>query len=224
MDSPLVERLHLLRQQLPPAVQLLAVSKGRPAAEIRELYAAGQRSFGENRLQEAQAKQLELRDLLELDWHFIGRIQANKVRPLLASFGTFHGVDSAALAERISRIAQEEGHRPRLYAQVKLLPDATKTGFDPGELRRLWPQLRALPALSWLGVMLMPPFGLGAEALGVLYGQACQLGNELGLPGRSMGMSGDWPLAVAGGSTLVRIGGGLFNQFQNLDKIPPTCY
>ena len=72
--------------------------------------------------------------------------------------------------------------------------------------------------------MLMPPFGLGAEALGVLYGQACQLGNELGLPGRSMGMSGDWPLAVAGGSTLVRIGGGLFNQFQNLDKIPPTCY
>lgn len=223
MASPLVERLRLLRQQLPPAVQLLAVSKGQPAAQIRELYGEGQRSFGENRLQEAQAKQAELQDLPDLDWHFIGRIQANKVRPLLACFSTFHGVDGAALAERISRIALEGGHGPRLYAQVKLLPDPTKTGFDPQELRRLWPQLRTLPALNWLGVMVMPPFGLEAQLLTALFEQACQLGTELGLPGRSMGMSGDWPLAIASGSTLVRIGGGLFGQAQNPDKIPATC-
>lgn len=88
--------------------------------------ALGQRSFGESRLQEAQAKQAQLADLPPLDWHFIGRLQANKVRPVLRSFGTVHAIDSLALAQRVARIAAEENLAPQLFFQVKFLPDPSK--------------------------------------------------------------------------------------------------
>ena len=98
MPESAAERLEAIRAQLPPATQLLAVSKGHPVDAIRELAALGQRSFGESRLQEASAKQAELADLPGLDWHFIGRLQANKVRPVLKQFAWVHSIDSVALA------------------------------------------------------------------------------------------------------------------------------
>ena len=101
----LAQRYQALLEELPARVKLLAVSKGRSAAEIRDLYALGQRSFGESRVQEAALKQQELADLADIDWQFIGRLQANKVRPVLKAFSTIHAVDSFSLAERISRIA-----------------------------------------------------------------------------------------------------------------------
>ena len=113
-------RLQELRQQLPSHTRLLAVSKGHPASLIREAVAAGQRSFGESRLQEAIAKQAELADLEPLDWHFIGRLQANKARGVVQRFGTIHSVDSLALAQRLARIAAEEHKAPRVLLQVKL--------------------------------------------------------------------------------------------------------
>ena len=208
--SALQERLAWWRQQLPPPCRLLAVSKGQPAAAIREAVVAGQRSFAESRLQEALLKQEELQDLGPLDWHFIGRLQANKVRGVLRRFGTIHSLDSLELARRVARIAAEEGLQTAVMLQVKLRPDPAKTGFSPGELRQAWPDLRGLASLRPLGLMTLAPLGLDAAQRLALFADCAALAQELELPELSMGMSGDWREAVAAGSTWVRIGGGLF--------------
>ncbi|MEB3257778.1 MAG: YggS family pyridoxal phosphate-dependent enzyme [Cyanobacteriota bacterium] len=206
----MAERFAAVRDGLPPACRLLAVSKGQPVEAIREAVALGQRSFGESRLQEAQAKQLALGDLPPLDWHFIGRLQANKVRGVLRHFGTIHSLDSAPLAERMQRIAQEEGVAPVVFAQVKLRPDPGKTGFDPVTLRQLWPLLAGLAPLQLKGLMTMAPQGLEPEERVALFRECALLANEFALPERSMGMSGDWQEAVNAGATWVRVGSGLF--------------
>ena len=205
-------RLAGLQAQLPEGCRLLAVSKGQPASAIRAVAAAGQRSFAESRLQEASAKQAELADLPGLDWHFIGRLQANKVRPVLQRFSTVHSLDSIALAERMARIAAEEGLAPAVFAQVKLRPDPSKGGFGPEELRRLWPDLIALAPLRLVGLMTMAPLGLPAPQRRQLFDEAAALAQELGVRELSMGMSGDWPEAAAAGSTWVRIGSALFGD------------
>jgi len=206
------DRLAALQAQLPPGCRLLAVSKGQPAEAIRALALAGQRSFAESRLQEASLKQAELADLPELDWHFIGRLQANKVRPVLQRFQTLHSLDSLPLAERIARIAAEEGLAPAVFAQVKLRPDPSKGGFAPEELRALWPQLRALSPLRLIGLMTMAPLGLNAPQRQQLFAGAAALARELGVHELSMGMSGDWQQAAAASSTWVRIGSALFGE------------
>ena len=206
----LAGRLQGLRQQLPATARLLAVSKGQSAAAVRAAVAAGQRSFAESRIQEAAAKQEELTDLEPLDWHFIGRLQANKARAVLRRFGTIHSVDSLALAERLQRIAAEEGLAPAVLLQVKFLHDPAKTGFEPAELRRIWPQLQSLAPLRPVGLMTMAPLGLTRAERQRLFRDCALLAADLGLPELSMGMSGDWPEAVAAGSTWVRIGSALF--------------
>jgi pyridoxal phosphate enzyme (YggS family) len=208
----IASRLQELRQELPPSTRLLAVSKGQPAALIRAAVAAGQRSFGESRLQEAVAKQAELEDLGPLDWHFIGRLQANKARGVVRHFGTIHSLDSLELARRLARIAAEEGCSPRVFLQVKLRPDPGKTGFEPEALRQAWPELRQLAPLQPVGLMTIAPLGLSPEQLQALFADGAALGRELGLPELSMGMSGDWRQAAAAGSTWVRIGSGLFGR------------
>ena len=140
-SGALAARLSELRRQLPGATQLLAVSKGQDATAIRAAVALGQRSFGESRLQEAQAKQEQLTDLAPLDWHFIGRLQANKARGVLRHFGTIHSVDSLELAKRLQRIAAEEGLTPAVLFQVKLRADPAKTGFSATEFRQAWPRV-----------------------------------------------------------------------------------
>lgn len=208
----LAQRYQALLEELPAGVKLLAVSKGRSAAEIRGLYGLGQRSFGESRVQEAALKQQELADLADIDWQFIGRLQANKVRPVLKAFSTIHAVDSLSLAERISRIAAELALSPQLYLQLKLRPDANKAGLSWAEAQDLWPQLQRLPAVQWQGVMVIPPRELGEPELGALFAEAVSHADALGLPGRSMGMSGDWRLAAQQGSTVVRVGSALFGS------------
>ena len=209
-SGPLAERLQALRAALPPGTRLLAVSKGQPAARIREAVAAGQRSFGESRLQEALAKQAELADLGPLDWHFIGRLQANKARGVLRHFATIHSLDSLELARRLARIAAEEGLSPSVLLQVKVRPDPAKTGFEPAALRAAWPELAALAPLRIVGLMTIAPLGLEPPERQRLFAACAQLAQELGLPELSMGMSGDWPEAVAAGSTWVRLGTTLF--------------
>jgi pyridoxal phosphate enzyme (YggS family) len=207
----LAERLADLRQRLPARTRILAVSKGHPADRIREAVALGQRSFGESRLQEAIPKQDQLGDL-PLDWHFIGRLQSNKVRAVLRRFGTIHSVDSLDLAERIARIAGEEGLNPTVLLQVKIRFDPSKTGFDAEELRREWPRLWRLEPLRTVGLMTMAPLGLCSSERQGLFEECAALARELGLSELSMGMSGDWPEAVAAGSTWIRIGSALFGE------------
>jgi pyridoxal phosphate enzyme (YggS family) len=208
--DPLVQRLEDLRQQLPPGCRLLAVSKGQPAERIRQAVAAGQRSFAESRLQEAVAKQQALQDLGALDWHFIGRLQANKARAVLRHFGTIHSVDSLALAERLQRIAAEEQRNAALLYQVKLRPDPAKTGFAPEALRAAWPRLSQLAPLRSVGLMTIAPLGLDRLQRLALFRDCAALAADLGLTELSMGMSDDWPEAAAAGSTWLRLGTGLF--------------
>ena len=201
-----------IEARLPPGCRLLAVSKGQPVQAIRALVAAGQRSFAESRLQEAAAKQEQLVDLEPLDWHFIGRLQANKVRPVLQRFGTIHSLDSLPLAERLARIAAEEHCAPDVFLQVKLRPDPAKTGFEPEQLRQLWPRLQQLAPLRFRGLMTIAPLGLSPVERQSLFADCAALATELGLPQLSMGMSGDWPEAAAAGSSWVRIGSALFGE------------
>ncbi len=208
--DPLERRLEQLRHQLPAGTRLLAVSKGQPAALIRRAAALGQRSFAESRLQEAQAKQEALADLPGLDWHFIGRLQANKARAVLRRFATIHSVDSLALAERLARIAAEEDLSPAVFLQVKLRPDPAKAGFSPDDLRQAWPHLRTLAPLRPLGLMTIAPLGLGPGERPALFAACAALAQELGLAELSMGMSEDWREAAAAGSTWVRLGSALF--------------
>ena len=203
-------RLEALHRQLPASTRLLAVSKGQPAEAIRAAVVAGQRSFGESRLQEAVAKQAQLQDLGLLDWHFIGRLQANKARGVLRHFATIHSVDSPELAVRLQRIAAEEGLSPAIFFQVKLAPDPGKTGLDPEALRQAWPSLRRLEPLRPVGLMTIPPLGLDSQERLALFRRCRDLAADLSLTELSMGMSGDWPEAVAAGSTWVRLGSGLF--------------
>ena len=212
LSGPLAVRLQQIQAQLPPSTRLLAVSKGQDAAAIRAAVALGQRSFGESRLQEAIAKQAKLGDLEPLDWHFIGRLQANKVRAVLQHFGTIHSIDSLALAQRVARIAAELNLAPGLLFQVKFLPDPAKGGFSPDELWTLWPQLRDLAPAQPLGLMTITPLGLAAEETRQVFDACRQLADRLGLAECSMGMSGDWRAAAAAGSTWVRIGSALFGE------------
>ena len=212
MTASLAERLEAIRLVLPNSARLLAVSKGHPAASIREAAALGQLSFGESRVQEAMAKQAELADLDRLDWHFIGRLQANKARQVLRHFGTIHSLDSLELAQRLARIASEEGLSPRVFFQVKCRPDPSKTGFDPELLRRQWPELCSLQHLLPVGLMTIAPMGCNEQERLALFGDCSRLADALGLAERSMGMSGDWPEAVAAGSTWIRIGSGVFGR------------
>ena len=119
MHASAAERWSALTGQIPPSVRLLAVSKGHPASAVRELAGLGQQAFGESRLQEAASKQAALADL-PLQWHFIGHLQKNKVRGVVRAFSVIHSIDSWPLAERVSRIAEEEGRTPELLLQVKL--------------------------------------------------------------------------------------------------------
>lgn len=210
MSAAVAERLAAIQAELPAHTRLLAVSKGHPAEAIRQLADLGQCSFGESRLQEATAKQAALADLPQIDWHFIGRLQANKVRPVLRQFAWVHSIDTLPLAQRASRIAAEEGLSPRVFLQVKLRPDPNKGGFSAAELRQAWPELRALPALQLVGLMTMAPLGLEPAERRRLFHDCAALAQELGLPELSMGMSGDWPEAAAAGSTWVRVGSALF--------------
>lgn len=211
-QDPLATRFAALRSQLPPSTRLLAVSKGQPPELIRRAVALGQRSFAESRLQEAIAKQEALADLAPLDWHFIGRLQANKARGVLRRFGTIHSLDSLVLAERLARIAAEEERAPAVFLQVKLRPDPAKAGFSAADLRQAWPRLRELRPLRLAGLMTIAPLGLEPAARRALFADCAALAADLGLPELSMGMSDDWRDAAAAGSTWVRIGSGLFGQ------------
>ena len=203
-------RWQQLQQRLPQGVNLLAVSKMQPASAVRELAACGQIDFGESRVQEALPKQQALADLTDLRWHFIGRLQANKVRAVVKAFSWIHSIDSMALAERSSRIALEEGRCPSVLFQVKLMSDPSKGGWDPQSLKEAWPVLRQLPGLKASGLMTMAPLELDSIERQGLFRDCRDLADELDLSQCSMGMSGDWPQAAAAGATWVRVGSALF--------------
>ena len=209
MSASLEQRWRELQADWPTGAKLLAVSKGHPAESIRTLAALGQLDFGESRLQEARPKQESLADLT-LRWHFIGRLQSNKVRAVVRTFSVIHSVDSLPLAERIARISQEEGHRPKLFLQVKLREDPTKGGWSMSALEESCEQLQGLSGVSIIGLMTMAPQELPLDGRIRLFQECRALADRFDLPECSMGMSGDWRQAADAGATWLRLGSVLF--------------
>ncbi len=203
---------HQIKESLPSGINLLAVSKGHPQETIRYLSSYGQVDFGESKLQEAIKKKKELNDLHQLKWHFVGKLQKNKVRGVIKEFDFIHSVDSVTLLERISRIADEEGKVPNIFLQVKFREDPSKGGFSKQELLNSWPKILSFNNLHLAGLMAIPPFALDLNQRKELFCECRNLSNHLGLKDCSMGMSHDWKEAVASGATWIRLGSILFGK------------
>ena len=206
----------------PREVKLVAVTKTHPAALVREAVRAGLREFGENRVQEAEDKIEELsREASGVRWHLIGRLQANKARRAARLFDVIHSVDSAALAERLERVCEEEGReRLDVLVQVDLAREATKGGATVGELPAVAETLKACTRLRFKGLMTLPPFYEDAELVRPYFRRLRELRDELRASGAfdgdagelSMGMTHDFEVAVEEGATLVRVGTALFGE------------
>ncbi|MBI4782534.1 MAG: YggS family pyridoxal phosphate-dependent enzyme [Oscillatoriophycideae cyanobacterium NC_groundwater_1537_Pr4_S-0.65um_50_18] len=225
--SQIVDRLGQIRQTLPPNVKLIAVTKQVPAEVMRLAYEAGIRDFGENRIQEAESKQEQLKDL-DVTWHLIGHLQSNKAAKALEHFHWIHSVDSLKLAQRLHQIldqrAESSPHqpiqKPKICLQVKLLPDPNKFGWSAPELLSDLPLLDQCTNLNIVGLMSIPPLGLEPDATLSVFTQTRDLAEKIRqqhcahiqMQELSMGMSGDYPLAVQAGATLIRLGRTLFGD------------
>jgi pyridoxal phosphate enzyme (YggS family) len=200
----------------PQSVVLIAVSKTFPVSDIAEAVKAGQQVFGESRLQEAEAKIDALP--ASLSWHFIGGVQRNKVRKILQKFGVIHAIDSLRLAEYVNGIAGELGHASEIFLQVNIGGEASKGGFEPEVLRQEIGKLGALEHLRIRGLMCIPPAGPDAESARRWFVSLRDLRDELeAISGRqfpqlSMGMSGDYEVAIEEGATHVRVGSLIFGH------------
>jgi pyridoxal phosphate enzyme (YggS family) len=195
----------------PASIQLLAVSKTKPASAIREIYAAGQRDIGENYLQEALTKQQALSDL-PLIWHFIGPIQSNKTKAIAEHFDWVHAVDRLKIAQRLSE-QRPAGLAPlNICLQVNVSGEDSKAGCAPADLPALAKAVAELPNLRLRGLMAIPEPTDDRAAQEAAFATLRQLQENLalGLDTLSMGMSHDLEAAIAQGATWVRIGTALF--------------
>ena len=198
-------------------VKLLAVSKIQPIEKIRALYAAGQRAFGENYVQEAEGKIVELADLSDIEWHLIGPLQSNKTRGVAETVQWVHSIDRLKIAERLSAQRPESMPPLNVCIQVNISGEASKSGCALDHALALIQAVSALPRLRVRGVMGMPEPDIGEAAtrsqfmlLARLFAEAKTLVPTLDT--LSMGMSDDLEIAVACGSTMVRVGTALFGK------------
>lgn len=220
MTGSIPERIAQIRQQLPPDVRLIAVTKRVSVEAIREAYNAGVRDFGESQVQEAAAKQDELQDLPDITWHLIGHLQRNKAKKALTQFQWIHSCDSLKLTQRLNQLAGELAVSPQICLQVKIMPDPHKYGWTIPELLEILPELDQCKALQIQGLMTIPPLGLSSqETLGV-FERTRDLADEIGqqnwsnlrMQQLSMGMSEDYALAIQAGATMVRLGRIIFGE------------
>ena len=201
-----------IKSRIPSNVKILAVSKGFKSQEIKTIQNIGQNDFGESKFQEAFEKQLILKDLKQIKWHFIGRIQSNKIRKIVQNFKYIHSVDSFEKLQKISDISSEEKKKPLIMLQVKFSDDPTKGGFSPDFLILKWEEIQELKNITLSGLMTINPRGLSSKENLKLFKKCRHLANSLQLPDCSMGMSGDWEEAIEAGSTWLRLGSLIFGD------------
>ncbi len=203
-----------IKNKIPTNVNILAVSKGFKSQEIKIIQNMGQNDFGESKFQEAFEKQLILNDIKKIKWHFIGRLQSNKLRKIVQNFKYIHSVDSFEKLQKISNISFEEKKNPLIMLQVKLSDDPTKGGFDTKYLISKWKEIQELRNIKLTGLMTINPKGLSSKENLKLFKKCRSLADSFQLPDCSMGMSGDWEEAVDAGSTWLRLGSLIFgNRF-----------
>jgi PLP dependent protein len=224
-SAALVENLEWVRERISVAaaragrraeeITLIAVSKTHSAGKIQQLYEAGVRHFGENRVQERESK-LSQTAGLQADWHMIGHLQKNKSARAVQLFSSIDSVDSLALAERLDR-AVESASRLRVLIEVKLDPEPAKSGAAAQELPPLVAAISRLPHLELRGLMGIPPYSDNPEEARPFFRRLRELRDALraqmeteALPVLSMGMSHDFEIAIEEGATEIRVGTALF--------------
>jgi pyridoxal phosphate enzyme (YggS family) len=226
MESSIAENLETVRAviteserrsgRLAGSVELIAVSKTHPPEIVRQAVDADQLLFGENRVQEAKAKIPDLP--AKLRWHLIGHLQTNKIRQALPLFEVIHGVDSVELLDEIQRVAGDLGLFPRVLLQVNVAGESSKFGFSPQRLLSQVGQISRADRVQVEGVMTIPPPVPNAEDSRRYFVQLRELRDRLAmesqfpLPHLSMGMSGDYRVAVEEGATYVRVGTAIFGE------------
>lgn len=200
----------------PESVTLIAVSKLQPAEAVRAAYAAGQRDFGENYVQELVQKAEALRDLPDLRWHLIGHLQRNKAKQVAKLVSLVHAVDSVELAQELAKRFESAvtGRRLPVLVEVSIAGEAQKHGAAPQDLTELLGAIDSAPALSLRGLMCVPPFTEDPAGARPHFDSLARLREQHGgaqrLPELSMGMTHDLEQAVAAGATLVRVGTAIF--------------
>jgi PLP dependent protein len=224
----------------PESVRLIAVSKTFPAESVRAAIAAGQRDFGENKVQEAIPKIEAIEKMMadgqgqaagtrapgdEVRWHLIGHLQSNKVRKAARPFDVIHSIDSADLLQKIDAAAREARRTPELLIQVDLAGEATKFGAGPDDLQPIFDAAASLVSACLVGLMVLPPWSEDPEVARPYFRRLRELRDELGSRGvpaaslreLSMGMSHDYEVAIAEGATMVRVGTAIFGK-----RTPPA--
>jgi pyridoxal phosphate enzyme (YggS family) len=222
MTGNITQKINVIRQQIPQNVKLIAITKQVSTEAMAEAYAQGIRDFGENRLQEALLKQQRLQDLTDISWHFIGHIQKNKAKKIIENFDWIHSVDSLALAQRLNGLAEELGRVPKVFLQVKILPDPNKYGWEVPSLWQDLPQLVEYQHLNFQGLMTILPLGLSSDEVLKAFQATKELAAKISkdyanltLNELSMGMSGDYMLAIEAGATMIRLGRIIFGERNN---------
>ena len=199
----------------PQTVQLIAVSKTQAAPAVADAYAWGQRAFGENYLQEALDKQVQLAALADIEWHFIGPIQSNKTRPIAAHFSWVHSLDRLKIAQRLSEQRPDGLPALNICVQVNIDDETTKSGASLTELPALVAAISQLPRLRLRGLMALPAATNNPEQQRAAFAKLRDALDHLNARGfqldcLSMGMSGDMEAAIAEGATFVRVGTDIF--------------
>jgi pyridoxal phosphate enzyme (YggS family) len=225
----ILERMHAaLKKAARPidSSQLVAVSKTHPPEAVQQLVHCGQTLFGESRVQEARAK-IPLCPS-KCQWHFIGRLQRNKIRQALPLFELFHGVESLETAFDMERIAAEDGHRPDILVEVNLARESSKFGFTEQALLELFERLLQLNRVTIRGLMCIPPPAVKPEDNRPYFARLRNLRDELEqrfdarLPELSMGMTGDFEVAIEEGAKMVRVGTAIFGERTGSQWRPPS--
>lgn len=221
MSSVVSNNLSELRKSIPEGVELVAVSKFHPSEALMEAYNVGQRIFGESRALELEAKAKELP--ADIDWHFIGHLQTNKVRKVVACASLIHSIDSERLLRAVDDEAYKAGRRIGVLLQLHVAKEETKFGFTPEELLAfVTPELTgSLKAVDIRGVMGMASNVDDPERIRkdfreirATFDRLCEtvFASEPGFSIVSMGMSHDWPIAVDEGSNMIRVGTSIFGE------------
>jgi pyridoxal phosphate enzyme (YggS family) len=208
-------------------ITLVAISKTFSAEAIRAAHAEGQRHFGENRVQEWEAKSKELADL-NATWHFIGHLQSNKARRAAQLFNQVDSVDSVALAQRLDAAPEQLQKRLPVLIEVRLSAEQTKTGVAEADLEHLAQSILSLPHLELRGLMTIPPYFEDPEKVRPYFrrlrgfrdflGGRCSQSSPVSLTVLSMGMSHDFEVAIEEGATEIRVGSAIFGNRDNLNE------
>lgn len=204
------DNLLALLKEIPSSVRLVAVSKYKPVEDIMAAYQAGQRRFGENRPLELEAKAKALP--ADIEWHFIGHLQTNKIKNVIPYAALIESVDSVHLLEAINRAAGAAGRVVDCLLEVHVAAEESKTGFSPDEAVEVAAHAADYPNVRLCGIMAMATNTDDETRIRADFRTAHDVLLRTGLSELSMGMSGDWPIAVSEGATIIRIGSSIFGS------------